>query len=297
MVTARRRGALLVVGLCAAAALLFTWGAPRAGSRKPGPVPGKVKGKWVAPKGVLAIYHHWFHRPYEYMFDRQNRVISVGNRRYGKFLAGIDGIVLYGGITDGASRVLKVKQRGFYNLSSIEKLSGHKIYKRKSNTLKNFSRFNPKIIRWGHQNLVPQPGDTLYQHTYQQVYDAIFRRFFRLMADSYLFVNHARSAKTEARAYLKAMKRRRFDGIAYLHRRYRNELSAYNVARNSTNFTPQMAIGFWIRRHVDGTDKELSTGLQKVLNTYDSVWWTARFKNLPSPPKKKRKGRRVKSKG
>lgn len=279
--------ALLTTSL---ALLLWSWGlAPtRAGSRTPKPPRAGAKGALTG--GVMhSIYRHWFARPYEYMFDRSAPVLTVNGRSYGRFMAGIDGIVLYGGMTSAAARHLKLPRPRFYDLSAIEKLSGHKVHLRKSNSLRTFSRFNPRLIRWGHQNLVPAPGDLLFQHTYQRVYDGVFSRFFRLMADSYLYLHRQRVPKTEARAYLRAMKRKRFDGIAYLQKRYASELQAYAVAQDGTKFTPQMAIGFWIRRSVDGTDTELFAGLQKVMKLYDGQWWKARQKAVPAPPTKKKR--------
>ena len=296
----RKRSALVIFGGCSLVVLL-SWSlfvAPtRAGSRKP--VPQKVKGK-VPGTTVHAIYHHWFTRPYEYMFDRNKTVLSVRGRNYGRFMAGIDGIVLYGGVASAAAKHLKLKGRHrFYDLKPIEKLSGHKVYLRKSNSHRTFSRFNPKLIRWGHRNLIPAPQDRLQGHTFQTIYDAIFSRFFRLMADSYLFLHHKRSVKQEARAYLRAMKRRKFAGIAYLQNRYRGDLQAYSCQQDGTNFTPQMAVGFWIRRSVDRTDRELYAGLQRVMTLYDGVWWTARLKAIGAGKQKpgKRKPRRKKSRG
>jgi hypothetical protein len=54
-------------------------------------------------------------------------------------------------------------------------------------------------------------------------------------------------------------------------------------------FTPQMAIGFWIRRSVDGTHKELYTGMNRVMTLYDGTWWKARLKQVATGSKSKRK--------
>jgi hypothetical protein len=252
----------------------------------------KAVGRPVTAKELLAIYGHWFDRPYEYMFDRSNPVLTVGNQGYGVFLAGIDGIVLYGGITKAIAAHSQQPKRGFYNLRPIERLSGLKIHRQRASSERSFSRFNPAIVRWGHQNLIPDPQAGLLGQPCQKIYDRLFSRFFRLMVESRLYLQRKQSQRKEQAAYLKAMKRRRFDGIDYLQKRFSGALPNYDIDQDGTNFTPAMAIGFWIRRGIDGTADELWTGLTKLMQLYDGSWWQARMQQLPAERWPKRRPRK-----
>jgi hypothetical protein len=53
-----------------------------------------------------------------------------------------------------------------------------------------------------------------------------------------------------------------------------------------------MAIGFWIRRGIDGTADELWTGLTKLMQLYDGSWWQARMQQLPAERGPKRRPRK-----
>jgi len=227
----------------------------------------------VAAGALVSIYTHWFDSPYEYMFDRGSPRLTVGNRAYGEFQAGISGIMEYGGLGEAAALHLGRPKPGFGDLRAIEKLSGLKIYRNKSTTIRGFSRFNPAIVRWGYLNLIPDPGAAVLGHSCQTLYDRLFARFFRLMAESYQHLERGQRWPTEQRGYLSAMKRKGFDGIDYLRQRFGSALPGYGLSQNGTNLTPQMAIGFWIRRRVDGTAAELWKGLGLLLERYDRAWW------------------------
>jgi len=119
------------------------------------------------------------------------------------------------------------------------------------------------------------------------------------MAESYVYLQRGGLFPTEQRAYLTAMKRKRFDGIAYLQQRFAARLQGYSVPQNGSQFTPQMAIGFWIRRHTDGTAAELWKGLGLLLARYDSGWWSGlqapTLQASPPPPSRKNPPKKLKS--
>lgn len=229
-------------------------------------------GKRLSARARNAIYVEWFARPYSYMFEHSGRPLTVLGRSFGRFLGGVDGIVLYGGLAVAIAKAQGLPHRGFYDMKPIAALSGLPLYKKKAATLDDFSRFNPALVRWGYQNLLPEPQDTLGNVAYREVYARIFARCFRLFAEARITLQK-RGADAEVRAYLAAMQVKGFDGLAYQERRFAGALPGYRVANNNTNLTPAMAIGFWVRRHADGTDKELWIGLRKLLELYDGVFW------------------------
>lgn len=289
------RRAVIVTAAAVAAASLAAGSAALA--TRPLPRHGKGVGRAVGEKDLLAIIDHWWRRPYSYMFDRggQTQGLTVHGRHYGTFLGGIDGILKYGGLAPAISMHLRKQRSSFGDLRPIERLSGLRVHRRRSRTLKDFSRYNPAIIRWGYQNLIPRPTARVAGHTCQRLYDAIFARFFRLMADSYQHLQRGQLWRKEQRAYLRAMKRRRFEGLAYLQRRHAGALPGYAVSANGTNFTAPMAVGFWVRRGIDGTARELWKGLTMVLQRYDRAWWQARRRRGPvrrkAPPARRTRTR------
>ena len=58
----------------------------------------------------------------------------------------------------------------------------------------------------------------------------------------------------------------------YLKHRYQQVLPAYGDGIKSTDFGPPLAVGFWIRRSLDGTDKAFWNNLIYVLERFDGGW-------------------------
>jgi hypothetical protein len=260
-----------------------------AGSRAP-----KKKGapgRPVSQKQLLGIAGHWWDSPYQYMFERRgNRMLTIKGKRYGEFTAGINGIMSYGGLGEAVALQLQLGKPSFGDLSAIEQLSKLKIYVDRDHSGRSFSRYNPKIVRWGYEHLIPDPKTKVAGHTCQRIYDTIFARFFRLMAASHQHLERGKLWRKEKAAYLKAMRRRRFDGLDYLHKRFAGVLAQHDRARDASSFTVPMAIGFWLRRHDDGTAKELFAGLTRLLELYDRRFLAnLRQAKARQPAKKKRR--------
>ena len=228
------------------------------------------------------LFSCWLKSPYQYMFansdeDYTGKTITLFGKKYGSFLAGPNGILYYGGLSPCAAEYLKNKKQYKYHedIQPIEKLASMKAYKRKWKK-GSFSFINPKIIKWGISFLLPDPSNRIDGRSYQEVYDIVFKRFARLMTESYLFIKNKRNHEEEQLLYLKAMLgNRSFDGIEYLDRRFKNNLSQYDSHMKGTAFQPSHAIGFWIRRGIDGTDRILWNGLAKGMVLYDNFWFNS----------------------
>jgi hypothetical protein len=50
---------------------------------------GGGAGKPLGAKDLLALYEHWFDKPYEHMFDQSTVALTISGRDYGVFQAGI----------------------------------------------------------------------------------------------------------------------------------------------------------------------------------------------------------------
>jgi hypothetical protein len=232
---------------------------------------GPSKAKPLPAKSLVALYEHWLERPYEYMFDRSAKALTVGQNSYGQYLGGINGILKYGSLIDAAAKLLQLAKPSFGDLRPIEKLAALAIYVKEDSSGRTFSHFNPALVRWGYANLIPKPEAKILGHSCRTIYDKVFSRYFRLMTESYLYLERGKRWDKETAAYAKAIKTKR-GGIPYLERRYAGLLSQYSVSRNGTNFTPPMAIGFWVRRKMDSTAADLWAGLSRLMKVYDGAF-------------------------
>jgi hypothetical protein len=224
---------------------------------------------------LVRLYTVWFNNPYDYMFDQSGPKFSVNGREYGRFIAGIGGIVRYGGIIDAAAQFVKKQpQPSFGDLEPIERLAGRRIYTAPM-------RVNPDFVRWAVQNTVPPPETRILDHTAKEYYDHLFSRFFRLMAAAHVWLDGPGRLERERAAYFKASTSAKFDGVEYLEKHFDGVLPAYAMRADGTAFTPAMAIGFWLRRSADGTAPELWSALQKMLTAYDPQF-KARGDELPA---------------
>jgi hypothetical protein len=253
--------------LCSSAFLLL------GSAASAGEAPARGKGAALAPKSLQKLYESWFEKPYEYMFERGANKLTVGQQDLGTFRGGIRGIVNYGSLIDAAAKVAGLPSPGFGDVKPIERLARLAVYAQQDTTGMTYSQFNPALIRWGHQNLIPKPQQKLLNQSYRVVYEKIFSRFFRLMTESYLHLEKGKLWDKEVAAYKQAIKLKRA-GLPYLHQRYAGLLSHYKLPRDGTSFTPPMAFGFWVRRKMDGTAGELWTGLGKLMASYDSAYFS-----------------------
>jgi hypothetical protein len=90
------------------------------------------------------------------------------------------------------------------------------------------------------------------------------------------------SYRKVARQRRDAWKKGGQDALDWLMERYQEWLPAYPHQADGTSQTAQMAIGFWLRRGLDGTHTELWTGLRKVLLSYDREWFASLKTRYPA---------------
>lgn len=50
------------------------------------------------------------------------------------------------------------------------------------------SYYNPEFILWAGKHLIPEPDHVLLGSTYQQLYDHCYKRFFRVLAETYMYI-------------------------------------------------------------------------------------------------------------
>jgi hypothetical protein len=258
-------------------------GAPRPASEPQPPAPGEVPAPAPETGGVqtetlVTLGQCWFRKPYEYMFS-SGPGVTIRGTSYGMFIGGIAGILYYGDLNTCVGDLTGTKPYSYSDNSPFEVLSGLPVYSDQMNEAQPFGYYNPEIVRWGHEHLIPAPDTVIAGLPASEIYTKVFSRFFRMMAEAHLYLVGSGTCQQEMDAYVQSVVVGKQDGIDYLQARYSSALPDYATPWDGTSMTPQMAIGFWLRRGLDGTSDELWVGLEKVLKTYDGAWLES--KRLP----------------
>ncbi|MBW2263035.1 MAG: hypothetical protein JRG91_13740 [Deltaproteobacteria bacterium] len=214
----------------------------------------------------------WFRKPYSYMFG-SSAPIDVGGTSFGMLLAGIGGILYYGDLNQCFAEQMDTGVTSYSDNKPFAKMSGLPIHSDRMDGSQPFGLYNPDIVVWGYTNLIPAQTDLIAGVPAQTIYSGVFSRFFRMMTESHLYLVQSGTYRQEMDAYWKMANQTGQDGIDYLQARYQGTLPDYGGSWDGTSMTPQMAIGFWLRRGLDGTNEELWTGLKKVMLRFDGQWY------------------------
>ncbi len=221
----------------------------------------------------------WFSQPYDYMFlSGAGGSVHVGSGSWTSFIGGINGMLYYSGLNECVASELGGQASSYSDSAPFSKLAGLPIYSDKMTASAPFGQYNPAIVKWGHENLILPADMEVGGVGASQIYAVVFSRFFRMMTEAYLWLAQSGQAREETDAYMRMAKEGKEDGIEWLQARYQLALPAYGTSWDGTSMTPQMAIGFWLRRTLDGTAEELWVGLRKVMKRFDATW----FASLPA---------------
>ncbi len=245
--------------------------APAPSPAGPSARPGKLD--------LSTFWTPWFDG-YQYMFVgpgsrgwEHSPALANEGRVFG---AGVSGFWFYGGLDDCLRAALPIDTvyDGRQEYESLAIMAGRpfRIGQVGSGWQRGFGRYDPAVIDWAVQTLVPSPRTPFMGETFQQSYDRTFFRVVRLHALTYALLRVRYDLDVEAAAYLEAMENDPdFDGIYWLEARYGGALDgAWPLPMDGTNLTGEMVMGFWLRRHVDGTEQALVDGLGVVLHAYDA---------------------------
>jgi hypothetical protein len=288
---------LIILAACGATALSCTPQRPAPRTAPPGSVPTPLvavptplvavpttlaapesPGTLPGPTELGTFWEPWFASPYEYMFTspaglgwEESPAAASQGRVFG---GGINGFYFYGGFDDCLrSWMGQEKDYGHDEYASLSTLAGRPFRTGQvgDGWDRSFGQYDPAVINWALSTFVPHPTQTIRGQTFQAVYDQTFFRAIRLHALAYDRLQMKYNLDREAKAYLKAMRGdSEFYGVEWLQNRYAGELQdAYPLEWDGTMMTAPMAMGFWLRRHVDGTEDSLTRGIGVVLRIYD----------------------------
>ncbi|MBN2533562.1 MAG: right-handed parallel beta-helix repeat-containing protein [Spirochaetales bacterium] len=66
--------------------------------------------------------------------------------------------------------------------------------------------YNPEFISWAGKNLLPEPDDGVFGTTFQQLYDSCYRRFFRVLAETYAYIQDNLDMENEVSSFVNEVK-------------------------------------------------------------------------------------------
>ena len=137
----------------------------------------------------------------------------------------------------------------------------------------DFGHYNPEFVKWLIENLIPGAED----ENFRWISEPVYKQFLQKTARVYFLTMQKLSSDTEyyeneVSWYLGALEAGELD--PYWPYRYGSYLpdSVYDRYLDSDFYYGNVvgcAVGFWIRRKIDGTADLFYQGLYKLLKTYD----------------------------
>lgn len=230
---------------------------------------------------------------YTYMFEPSEDTLHIGENTFGKYVGGFKGIGLYSGLHFAVSQHVKNRDSiqgnlygSFYDITSYNKLLPEPLFLEDYNRAKTFGsikngvqgfgKYNSKMVAYLAKNFIPAPNDSITHTSNQVLYSVIFEQFARVLTGSYLYIEK-KGFKEETAAY-SAIFNTKKNGFTYLKETYKDVVLSEPFTFSFSEMTPQIAIGFWLRRDIDGSKKEFWKGLSKVMYLYDKEWFLKKTK-------------------
>lgn len=224
------------------------------------------------------FYSNLFKSPSDYMFVENSDGLEINGKKIGQFKSGTSGMTTYLDFYDTFEDL--VNNKDIYSQKALEAYTGIPLIQKGHEQNYSFGHYNPQIIKWGINNLYISPDTKIYGVKAQDIYNSSFKRYFRLTTESYLYLTKKKGLyKAEQNKYIgeynKTLKDEEyiFFGPEYLDLRYNNLSQFKNYNDKNFTYTPGVAVGFWLRRGLDKTDKVVWEGLKKVMSNYDKEWF------------------------
>jgi hypothetical protein len=132
---------------------------------------------------------------------------------------------------------------------------------------------------------LPQASDSWNGQTYQVIYNSLFQDFTHMLSIGYVSLQ-SENVDAHVQEYIAVAEQDRDEeygkAMEHLHNKYNNRFSELHgplKAQSESDedhwgqlFEPYMSIGFWLRRHHDGSAKILWDMTHGILKEYDPEW-------------------------
>jgi hypothetical protein len=209
--------------------------------------------------------------------------ISIGSKKLSWYAYG-----LYEIMYDMKLFQIIAKKLGIYSEfpteQIVKKISGISLeQKHQEHEVKRpFLFINPKFVEWASDQLVPNPNEMIMGYKAKLIYQYIFKHSVHLFTRAYLYLQKNHKMKTYQLDYSLAMMTPKFNGGRYLNTKYAAISKTISKTINKTinktvlktklktyGYTPTMAIGFWLRRGIDGSAPIIWAALKAFLKRFD----------------------------
>jgi len=260
-------------------------------------------------------FYHFDSDPFNIDFSSSNlKSIQLHNDAYIKksytYIHGLSGLIYYSSLHEALFRFNEQQLNqeytdyeqpdNFFDLSLIESFIGLPLFDselREKNGFR-FVCYNTKVVDWVFNNLIPQPEDQYSldsYHNYQDVYNVLASRYFRLTFEAYLTI-HKNIINKEISVFHDQVIEKGMDVRSYLDNNYPDTLQEYIVEPITDNegytyydnewqyYGPKVAIGWWFRRMEDQSASNLLQGVIKVLQLYDQEWYEDQYDKYDISP-------------
>jgi hypothetical protein len=153
----------------------------------------------------------------------------------------------------------------------------------------SFGHYNPDFVRWLGRAAIPSPGDATFRAATQPIYRARVQPLARIYYVTYVKLHDWPGFLTHEKGAL--LSRMRSEGKRRPHELGAGWYEKYALFMNPGYFAHandeswlmehgfdggwdcnlvKTAVGFWIRRSIDGTDQLFFADLEQLLRTYDA---------------------------
>lgn len=218
---------------------------------------------------------------------------------------------------NGGLRVFWCHASGLVNAAELAQLAGMPIWLSGPHSADqpdfasqtDFGHYNPEFVRWMGDHLIPGEKDEAFRARTQATYDRSVAPLARIMYLTHMKLTAIPGcALAEQKAYEAAIGTAKTQGadISGYYERWFYFLNP-GFCENSRDLealfqngfdggvdgnVTKTAVGFWLRRRLDGTDDEFAAALGRLLKTYDAAWLASA--KLPEPEKPKPEGKKGK---
>jgi len=200
--------------------------------------------------------------------QREPHQLKLGELWLEPYRGGLELFTQTGALIEALSALLAPSERSLSPLKLIKRLTQRELLQsserdgRGRRGLKPH-RYNPSLLLWGFDQLIPPAQLELDGVSAQALYQAVARDFTRQLIDCYLYLHKKRDPKVERFELSMRSLDASFDGLAYLKARYNDAPSL----RGGSPGWP--LVGFWLRRSLDETAPLIWGGLRLVVCRFD----------------------------
>ena len=173
---------------------------------------------------------------------------------------------------------------------------------------KDFGHYNPEFVRWAVENLVPGTRDSAFRAATQPMYDSYVAPLARLFYHTHRKIEREPVCfDKEVKRYQRALKKKKgprdfveryffFMNSDFCRRPDDEEyFFKHGFDGGFDGNVTKTCVGFWIRRHLDGTREQFYAGLRQLLLAYEPTLLEndaddsdVFVPGIQKPPKKKR---------